>query len=204
MPGPVAFFFAQLRNRLFAYSSSRAALTVLYCAFSPELEIDVTKLQKDSAELQIDPIKLKIDPAKLEIDPTKLETDSTKLEIDSTKLETDPAELETDPAKLEIDAAKLKIDTVELKKDSTELEIDPIKLEIDPTKLRMDAPSGGNGGFYVPVATRWAPRHPLAGNDAIGAKFGARLWAFSEELVERSLAAGDLAEAPVRRVYPTF
>ena len=35
------------------------------------------------------------------------------------------------------------------------------------------------GGYYVPIACRWRTAHPLAEDGA----FGARLWAFSEELL---------------------
>jgi NAD(P)-dependent dehydrogenase (short-subunit alcohol dehydrogenase family) len=48
------------------------------------------------------------------------------------------------------------------------------------------------GGLFVPVATRWQPRHPLASDPG----FGARLWLFSERLVRTSLEV-DLAEAPM-------
>jgi NAD(P)-dependent dehydrogenase (short-subunit alcohol dehydrogenase family) len=47
------------------------------------------------------------------------------------------------------------------------------------------------GALFVPVATRWQPRHPLATDP----DFGARLWMFSDGLVKGSLGA-DLAEAP--------
>ena len=36
-----------------------------------------------------------------------------------------------------------------------------------------------NGQLFVPVATPWAPHHPMATDDA----FGERLWEFSEQLV---------------------
>ncbi|CAJ1341330.1 unnamed protein product [Effrenium voratum] len=36
--GPVAFYVAKLRNRLFAYSVEEAALSLLFCAASPEVE----------------------------------------------------------------------------------------------------------------------------------------------------------------------
>mmetsp|Transcript_65785 Transcript_65785/g.175215 ORF Transcript_65785/g.175215 Transcript_65785/m.175215 type:complete len:374 (-) Transcript_65785:30-1151(-) len=44
---------------------------------------------------------------------------------------------------------------------------------------------GTSGEFFVPVATRWAPRHPKATDPA----FGAALWKASEELVDGALSA---------------
>ena len=43
---------------------------------------------------------------------------------------------------------------------------------------RADSP-GGNGRLFVPVATPWEPRHPMATDEA----FGAALWGFSECVV---------------------
>ena len=36
--GPLAFYAAKLRNRLLAYSVEEAALNVLFCAASPDIE----------------------------------------------------------------------------------------------------------------------------------------------------------------------
>ena len=46
-----------------------------------------------------------------------------------------------------------------------------------------------SGELYVPVATRWEPRHPKATDAA----FGAALWKFSDELVQQALRLADLA-----------